>query len=514
MTENSIHMALKESLMEKRMAEVKNLIRNGADLSERNENLATPLHVAISQGFEDVAEVLIKKLPVQMLNTICRSGLTPLYLAVSKNDFKTAQLLLQHGASASRDSFVKDLNLITPLQLAFHLKNYKMIDLLLEYRAEVFESEALELRKLDLEWAMDHDYANIVISMIENGNTICCSGLTPLYYAVLKNDFKMAQILLKHGASASRDSFVKDLNLRTPLQLAFHFKNYKMINLLLEYRAEVFESEAQELRNLNLEWAMDQDYANIVISMIENGKCIPYETKSLALDWERLENGDYISYWKKPLVLKLAKSPRMAEQLLKHFFSEDLKVDFKIAIQFEMDGVIDHFIKNDPSVFNYVDAVGLNYLEIAIYEGRHQMVELLIKYGFDVNDKGNNDFTPLHRVWSKTFIARILIRHGANIHSRTIHGYTPLHAAAFDGFSNVADLLIQNGAEIDAKSNTKDTPLMMALANMSFKTIKCLSKLGASMKNRNDQGMSPLEVAIGKNLTPLSFKVLVFNMCS
>ena len=105
-----------------------------------------------------------------------------------------------------------------------------------------------------------------------------------------------------------------------------------------------------------------------------------------------------------------------------------------------------------------------------------------------------------------------MIRHGANIHSRTIHGSTPLHAAAFDGFSNVADLLIQNGAEIDAKSNTKDTPLMMALANMSFKTIKCLSKLGASMKNRYDQGMSPLEVAIGKNLTPLSFKVLVFNM--
>ena len=160
--------------------------------------LETPLHVAISQGFEDVAEFLIKKLPVQMLNTICRSGLTPLYMAVGKNDLKIAQLLLQHGASASRDSFVKDLNLRTPLQLAFHLKNYKMID------------------------------------------------------------------------------------------------------LLLEYRAEVFESEAQELRNLSLEWAMDQEYANIVISMIDNGKCIPYETKSLELDWERLENGESISYWKKP----------------------------------------------------------------------------------------------------------------------------------------------------------------------------------------------------------------------
>ena len=203
----------------------------------------------------------------------------------------------------------------------------------------------------------------------------------------------------------------------------------------------------------------------------------------------------------------------MAEQLLKHFFSEDLKVNFTTAINYDMDGVINHFIKSDPSVFNYVNAIGLNYLDVAIYGGRHQMVELLIKYGFDVNEKGHHDFTPLHRVWSKTHIARILIRHGANIHARTIHGCTPLHKAASNGFSDVAELLIQNGAEIDAKSNTKDTPLMMALANRSFKTIKCLSKLGASMKNRNDQGMSPLEVAIGRNRTPLSFKVLVFNMC-
>ena len=141
------------------------------------------------------------------------------------------------------------------------------------------------------------------------------------------------------------------------------------------------------------------------------------------------------------------------------------------------------------------------------------MVELQIKYGFDVNAKGNNDNTALHKVWSRSHIARILIKHGANIHSRTTHGWTPLHQAALNGFSNVAEVLIQNGAEIDAQSNTKDTPLMIALANRSFETIKCLSRLGASIKIRNDQGMCPLEVAIGKNLTPLSLKVLVMNMC-
>ena len=409
--DNSIHLVLKEPNSKKRLAKVKQLVKKGTDLTKRNENLETPLHVAISQGFEDVAEILIKKLPVEMLNTICRSGLTPLYLAVWKNDFKIAHLLLQHGASASRDSFVKDLNL------------------------------------------------------------------------------------------------------RTPLQVAFHFKNFEMINLLLEYRAEVFISEASELRKLSLEWAMDQEYANIIISMVENGKCIPYETKSLALDWEKLENGEYISYWKKPLVLKLAKSPKMAEQFLKHLFSEDLKVDFKIAIQYDMDGVIDYFIKSNPSVVNSVDSL-YDYLYYAVERNRHQMVELLIRYGFDVNAKANHDDTALHYVSHSTKMAKILIDNGANVNAKTTHGCTPIHMQAVHSLSsNVIEFLIINGAEIDAKSNKKETPLMMALANRKFEIISCLSKLGASMKNRNDQGMCPLEVAIGKNLTPLSFKVLVFNMC-
>ena len=67
MTENSIHMALKESMEAKRMAEVKKLIKNGADFCERNEKLETPLHVAISQGFEVIAEIIIKKLSVHRL---------------------------------------------------------------------------------------------------------------------------------------------------------------------------------------------------------------------------------------------------------------------------------------------------------------------------------------------------------------------------------------------------------------------------------------------------------------
>ena len=306
MTENSIHMALKESMEAKRMAEVKQLIANGADLSERNENLETPLHVAISQDFEDVAEVLIKILPVQMLNTICGSGLTPLYLAV---------------------------------------------------------------------W---------------------------------KNDFKIVQLLLKHGASAIRDSFVSDFDLRSPLQVAFHLKNYKMINLLLEYIPEVSQSEASEIKKLSLEWAVEQEYVHIV-------------------KWIVQKVGRYISNERKRHVLKWVKSPKIAEALLKKFH-DGSSLNFRTAVQFEMYGIMEHFIQNDPNIVNYVDPFGNTHLHYAVFRKIPKMIELLIKHGFYVNHKGNSNITPLHMAWHGPSI-KILIDYGANIYTKSSEGMCPFEVA-------------------------------------------------------------------------------------
>ena len=105
-TSNSLHIALKESFIEKKKLKVMEIIANGANLNERNEHLETPLHVAISQGMEDIAAELITRMSVKMLNTVCSFGLTPLYLAIEKNQYKTAQLLLRNGASVHVSSFV------------------------------------------------------------------------------------------------------------------------------------------------------------------------------------------------------------------------------------------------------------------------------------------------------------------------------------------------------------------------------------------------------------------------
>ena len=117
MNDNSIslHLALKEPSIEKKKNVLKQLIAIGANLNERNEHCETPLHVAISKGLEDIAAELIPKMPMKMLNSCCGFGLTPLYLTVEKNKFKTAQLLLRTGASVNMPSYVGNLHRVTSL---------------------------------------------------------------------------------------------------------------------------------------------------------------------------------------------------------------------------------------------------------------------------------------------------------------------------------------------------------------------------------------------------------------
>ena len=178
MNDNSIslHLALKEPSIEKKKNVLKQLIAIGANLNERNEHCETPLHVAISKGLEDIAAELIPKMPMKMLNSCCGFGLTPLYLTVEKNKFKTAQLLLRTGASVNMPSYVGNLHRVTSFQLALQLKNYKMINLLLKYEPEVGRFEALEVLKLPLEWVVKEDFRNIFKLM-------CKSGIPKKYFS-------------------------------------------------------------------------------------------------------------------------------------------------------------------------------------------------------------------------------------------------------------------------------------------------------------------------------------------
>ena len=125
--------------------------------------------------------------------------------------------------------------------------------------------------------------------------------------------------------------------------------------------------------------------------------------------------------------MKWVKSPKIAEALLKKFH-DGSSVNFGTAVQFEMYGIMEHFIQNDPNIINYVDPFGGTYLHFAVGLKIPKTIELMIKNGFNVNAKGHNNITPLHMTWYGPSI-KTLIACGANIYAKSTQGMCPFEVS-------------------------------------------------------------------------------------
>ena len=143
---------------------------------------------------------------------------------------------------------------------------------------------------------------------------------------------------------------------------------------------------------------MQQEYGHIVQWIVENG-------------------GRYISNTTKEVVLKWVKNPKIAEALSKKFHGQNLRVNSKTAVQFEMHGIVEHFVQNDPNIVNYVDPFEEPYLHLAVRSAVPQMVEFLIRCGFNVNMPDGLGWMALNVAVSKGLIeiVSILVKNGAII---------------------------------------------------------------------------------------------------
>ena len=124
--------------------------------------------------------------------------------------------------------------------------------------------------------------------------------------------------------------------------------------------------------------------------------------------------------------------------------------------------------------------------------------------------------TPLHVAsgFGCLEMVEMLIRKGADIEAKDYLARTPLHLAN----EKTTEILIQMGAKLDAKDNRGDTPIHTATNpwNDSSKVLM-LMRYGASLKIRNQDGLTPLECVLkggsifSFNVRMPHFKVILYN---
>lgn len=74
------------------------LLQNGADINALNNNGGMPIHVAASQNQPECAEILLQNgADLEALREL--GGMTPLAIAVLKDNYRVAEFLLEKGAN-------------------------------------------------------------------------------------------------------------------------------------------------------------------------------------------------------------------------------------------------------------------------------------------------------------------------------------------------------------------------------------------------------------------------------
>jgi len=459
---------------------------------------ASPLYHVAGFGFRAMVDYLISKRP-EDLNIRGHHGI-PLHASLDKGHADVSLLLLGHCV----DVDVRGIDDRTPLHMAAGRGLLEVTRILVERGARINARDSsgqtsLHLtRSGELGVPFDDIYFDVVRYLLEHDADVGAQAetehSTPLHLASYWGGFKVAQLLLDHGA----DINVRDKNGRTPLHgtlvgmhdgLGDYF--FDTVRFLLEHGADVH--------------ALDNDRATPLHVVLPTGG-----TKATGL---LLKHGADVH----------ALDGNHSTPL--HFASESGNADAaRLLLEHGADV---HALNNNHSTPLHFISQG----------GDAGAARVLLEHGAVVDARDDKDSTPLHVAsqCGNAKVARVLLEHGANTHVQNKEDQTPqhlllavlrnaspydidtirffldrgadvdavgdnhstlLHRASYSGVVEAAQLLLERGANINARNQEGQTPLHQVLnGSESQHMIHLLLKHGASVHLQNNQGQTPSEVA-------------------
>ena len=135
----------------------------------------------------------------------------------------------------------------------------------------------------------------------------------------------------------------------------------------------------------------------------------------------------------------------------------------------------------------------------AISNGRTDIIENLEKFGFNLNQTNENGYNPLQIAVMTSDVN--LVRYFANkkLTASTESNITLLILAAMRGHKEIFDFLCNAGYdknELEIKDSEGQTILMRCIKFDALNNLENLIKFGANLKSIDNNGDSPIHVAI------------------
>ena len=407
------------------------LLKHGAEVNRRDKDNQTPLLLAMDFRWFKTARMLVEhgadaNTEDERGKTLLHVLLSDIYIVEDDDFLDLVLFILKNGAEVNK----RDEDNRTPLLLAMDLSRFKTARILVEHGADantenVIGKTLLHILILSNSDICDEDYVlNLVLLLLRHGAEVdkrdYYGNPTPLHLAIQMNRFRLAGILVEHGA----DPIAENDEGKTPLHMlsksiiddeddVHHVLDHAL--LLLNHGAEVNRRDNDKETPLHL--AIRRDWFNLAGILLEYG-------------------ADPVA--------------------------ENNKGQTPLHILLENDG---------DDVQNLVPSPVASYSTC----GRVEMARTLLgRRGANASAKDALGQTPLHMVSRGAYIsqeddvciAKLLLEHGADVNAQDNNHETPLDLASHHGKLEIAALLLhyndKDGAKVDQGPSPNQPQLEVA----------------------------------------------------
>ncbi|XP_015726116.1 serine/threonine-protein phosphatase 6 regulatory ankyrin repeat subunit B-like [Coturnix japonica] len=481
----------------------KALLHRGAHMYSLDKEGKTPLHLAAQNNHSHIVKMFLRKearsngnqhhflhmaalkdessLAKMLLKCGASAdgkderGQTALSYAVSQGFENTAEVLLEAGASV--DSSVAER--------AFNSKHPSIFKTLLEHSKDL-PSHVMESALFK---AVQKNLHGIVAALADRGTDINAYNemkYTPLLLACETGKAECAEVLIEKGAHLGIKTPTSD----TALHLAVRAGAASIANLLLHKGIEANVTNQADETPLHI--AALHNHGALVGPLVGAGAKINAVTKEFVTPLHTASQRGNADVAKQLLQHKAnvnAKDKQSKSPL--HFASE------------RGDKIMVEMLLNANADPNAQDKEKKTPLHAAALRGHLSIAQVLLAKKGRLGVKDMDGCTPVHyaAIKGNTELVKILLTSGKNknIDDRNIWRKTALHIAAECGHSDLINLLLSYGAAINALDSNKDTPLHCACKAGHLNAVNSLLNWSqgekANLQAANGLKKTPLQVA-------------------
>ncbi|XP_071507634.1 uncharacterized protein [Diadema antillarum] len=502
------------------------LLARCANVESRTITGATPLHIGARRGNMNVSRVLVT-LGKANVNAKDSEEATPMHCAAMSGNRDLCNLLADHGA----DIRAKDVNYMTPLMKAVTSGHEDLIDLFLEWADRLGISLQAYLSDQDnesnscLHLAVSKRRPTVIQRLLDHGvdvNVQKTNGMSPLHIAAINGSTTTAVLLLENGA----DLELKDNEGMTPLHRATLYNRVETMALFIHEGAVIDEVDDDGFTPLLCAaWKGHVSAGQLLLTRGAEVNFFDQYHKS-AVHWAaEMDHLDFMEFFLDIAGKSLINVADVYEHTPLHYAAEigncemiQLLIDYKaegevrdilektpihVAAQSGYVNCVEELLRHTPALLNEDDRYGMTPLLTACFYGNHGAVRALLKMGADISNVNDDHQTALMLASANNHVETmsILIEHNCDIYAVDKNLNTALHLCCDAGHIAGANILIRAGADQSCSNDQGFTPLELAIEREQGEIAAAIIKSKdwrVAMQSKDEQMISPMKALIEK----------------